>query len=147
MLLLLPLALADAIGPPPEDCPPGTRPTSTHHGGFCIVADICEVDSDCEDGTCQDVGLCAFETTLTRSCSNGIPHCPQTSNFEEADLACEVHEDCPDTPCDIAQRCVVEPDTGFAIYRPSNLGTAALGAALLGFAVISRRSRRDGEAP
>ena len=60
-------ARADAIGPPPQDCPAGTVGESCHGGPFCDPEE-CTGDSTCKDGkTCQAVKYC----TRQLDCAGG----------------------------------------------------------------------------
>lgn len=56
------LALADAVGPPPADCPEGSTAVDTCHGPeTCEVAD-CTNDGECGAGMrCQERMLCVRE--------------------------------------------------------------------------------------
>ncbi len=60
-MLWISAARADVIRPPPEQCPDGSRPTSTHAGPHCTPRD-CENGEPCDEGLeCQRVPLCVVE--------------------------------------------------------------------------------------
>src|SRR4051812_34037869 len=44
--LLAATARADVVGPPPDHCPPGSEPSSSHQGPFCLPKP-CTSDADC----------------------------------------------------------------------------------------------------
>jgi hypothetical protein len=51
-------ARGDAVEPPPEDCPPGSRGTASHCGPHCSPQ-TCDGSTPCGDGTtCQERDLC-----------------------------------------------------------------------------------------
>ena len=51
-------ARADAVGPPPADCPAGSFGDSCHGGPFCRPS-TCESDAACAGGEiCQEVKVC-----------------------------------------------------------------------------------------
>ncbi len=61
-------ARADAIGPPPTDCPDGTMGDSCHGGQFCHPV-TCMTDSDCTAGqTCQVRPFCIVQI----NCAGGF---------------------------------------------------------------------------
>lgn len=69
-------ASADAVGPPPDDCPPGAQGVTSHSGQWC-VAMTCNTDADCTGGdslrammgrgggptVCREVDLCLTTST------------------------------------------------------------------------------------
>lgn len=71
--LLVPrIAAADALPPPPEDCPPGARGTSSHSGPACLPIP-CATDADCRRNqpygdpprVCRSTRLCIGEEVRT----------------------------------------------------------------------------------
>ncbi len=93
-LLLAPHALADAVPPPPDDCPSGTIPTTDHGGprcekeppkncpsgwrgvmgGECALA-LCSSDADCADSgrVCRPASVCFEPWQRTSTCDNASP--------------------------------------------------------------------------
>lgn len=59
-------ARADAIGPPPSECPPGSSPSSNHLGPYCALRETC-VDPG---GVCPGGGSCAViqQCIITTPC-------------------------------------------------------------------------------
>lgn len=69
-------ASADAVGPPPDDCPPGAQGVTGHAGQWCVAA-TCNTDADCTGGdslralmgrgggatVCREVDLCLTTST------------------------------------------------------------------------------------
>lgn len=52
-------ARADAVFPPPDTCPPGSVPSTSHAGPHCRPAAECVLSSMCGAGeACEAVGLC-----------------------------------------------------------------------------------------
>lgn len=136
LLSLFSLALADVVGPPATNCPPGSYGTSSHGGPYCVPN---EPDPDtCPDGAiAREVGLCVLEEV--RPCTgNAEPDC--TYVHREALKACNDELDCVEenVPCEIAERCV-EP----GLCGCDQSGPAA-GFVLLGLLPLltRRRSRR-----
>ncbi|MEZ4323129.1 MAG: hypothetical protein R3F61_37025 [Myxococcota bacterium] len=136
MIALLSLALADVVGPPPDDCPPGASGTSSHGGPYCVPSTC---DGTCEEGgTCEPAGLCVLEET--RECGGmQDPENPCTYLHREARGTCQTQDDCTGgTTCEIADRCVTAgPVCGCA--STGALPTAVLLLGLLPLAV--RRAR------
>lgn len=66
------LALADAIAPPPKDCPPGSQGTSGHCGPACVPT-ACKTDADCgKQKKCRSTRLCIKKGERT-SCGKVPP--------------------------------------------------------------------------
>jgi hypothetical protein len=112
-------AAADAVPPPPSDCPPGTRGVSNHSGQICAVAE-CADDRSCgEDQACGDYPLCVARDAsppagLGRSarvggrCERGT--CP-------AGFTCEPKPHCVPRTL-IAKGKVLAAGAGDAVARP-----------------------------
>ena len=107
MMLLPTLAFADAIGPPPEKCPPGSVGTSSHEGDWCQPG-TCSTDGHCPDNaSCKpDVGLCVTHDEVP--CGGLYPRDmePCTTTLDVAHDACATNADCSEGTCEIAHRCV-----------------------------------------
>lgn len=59
---------ADAVEPPPDACPPGSDPQSSHSGPLCALRPDCTDDASCGAGShCVDVRQCVD----TRGCGGG----------------------------------------------------------------------------
>lgn len=79
-------ARADAVMPPPEDCPVGSEGVRCHGPRRCAPR-TCSGDSDCNGGRCVELALCVS----THSCS-GPRREPQLDHVEGpcgADDACD----------------------------------------------------------
>lgn len=70
LTLLAPLARADRVPAPPEACPDGARAETSHCGPTCDPW-ACSSDAECQEGTCQERGLCLEEIQCT---SRGGPY-------------------------------------------------------------------------
>lgn len=119
-------ARADAIDPPREDCPEGSRGESCHGGPYCAPASACVDDSSCAEGeTCQELDLCIgridcaggwtpgehfWEDTVTGTCSGGS---------------------CSSGSCETRRVCVEGEDSLRAGCRCQNASSLRAGGALL----------------
>lgn len=56
------LAFADVVGPPPDSCPVGSTPATSHSGPFCTPMAECSSDSACGAGAACDTVLQCVET-------------------------------------------------------------------------------------
>src|ERR1700679_4366304 len=86
-------ARADAVGPPPSNCPAGTTGTSCHGGSYCELS-TCTTDTDCASGqTCQPRSYCQIPVT----CGGGIAlpdGGPVESTVTAAGEPCAAASDC-----------------------------------------------------
>ncbi len=140
-LLLAPPVLADAIEPPPEDCPRGSEGTSSHAGDWCEPTE-CDGPDDCELACQPEIGLCITREEV--SCG-GMAIEPCTTTREEAHGRCTTSADCEVGDCEIADRCVGGrvPDCDCSAGASVGaLGAVALVLALLAPVARLRRSRR-----
>ena len=100
-------ASADAIGPPPVECPPGSRGHSSHCGEWCAPS-TCKEVADCpKDGTysCQSRGVCVEEDDSP--CSDRAGNARESRRV--ARNPCESDADCiRPARCETAMRCVRE---------------------------------------
>ncbi|MFK7988454.1 MAG: hypothetical protein AB8I08_20700 [Sandaracinaceae bacterium] len=129
-LLLLPRAAnADAVMPPPDHCPPGLMPRTSHQGPRCEPTG-CGAEQACPDGSaCRDVGLCqrqqpAFRGTYTvvQGLCDADGTCPAPSEGEP--FACRQFRRCePSAPHPAwdatARRWLPDAPSG-AVTPPSN---------------------------
>ncbi len=139
------LALADAIGPPPEKCPPGAIGESSHEGEWCQPS-TCTID--CPEGRkCRPgVGLCVTSTEVPCGGLYPVEMEPCTTTIIEAHGPCAADSDCAKGTCEVARRCIrtstlsrVGKGCGCAVEEtPSGLGAALL----LGLGLLLRSRRR-----
>lgn len=156
LALLVPsLALADAIEPPPDKCPPGAIGESSHEGAWCQPA-TCVLDGGCPKGAkCRSgVGLCVTRSEVPCGGLRPPDLEPCTTTIIEAHGPCATDVDCPTGSCEVARRCVPgwnplerapkPPASGSKGCGCAATGTASpLGAALLlGLGLLLRLSRR-----
>jgi hypothetical protein len=131
------LAWADAIEPPPESCPDGSNPTSSHAGSWC-EASYCPTGT-CSEGSCRPVGLCV----LTEERSAGGWNIDGRITVHEAFGPCDGPEDCERGTCEIVDRCA--PAGLFGGWRcdqaPTNRVALTFGVIGLGVAAFYRRKR------
>ena len=99
-------ARADAVGPPPADCPAGSFGDSCHGGPFCRPS-TCESDAACAGGeTCQEVKVCVGGV----QCGGGIetlddPPIPTFVGLCKDDGTCD-----GEATCQPLKQCVGAPD-------------------------------------
>lgn len=119
---------ADAVGPPPKECPRGALPRSDHGGPFCHPS-TCDSNEDCpgqsdiyprletSDYACKnDVKLCVAKDDAG---GRGGPYQRDT-----AFGSCETDADCEnEAKCMAARRCVV----GETTKPPASLPSAPAG--------------------
>ncbi|MCA9489448.1 MAG: hypothetical protein KC621_05980 [Myxococcales bacterium] len=126
-------AHADAVPPPPEDCPAGAQGQTGHDGPFCTPTTC---DGTCEEGhTCRSAGLCV--TSEERPCG-GMTTPGETCTYErvEAHATCRDSSDCTLGECVIADRCVEDSGCGCAT------GASPAAVVLLGLLPLAIATRR-----
>lgn len=135
-LLLSMRAHADAISPPPEDCPSGSIGTASHVGQWC-TPHLC-AEQPCGDRTCETTGLCVLEEE--RDCG-GQTGSPCTFTYREAFGPCELDTDCTEGTCVTDDYCVepAKADTGCGC---SSAGGASM-VFLLGLLPLAGARRRQ----
>ena len=142
-----PVAHADAIDMPPDDCPTGAVGVSSHDGAYCQPS-TCDPKTACRDeGTlCQpDVGLCVEEQTVACGGKRSDMDKPCSVTLRVAHGPCSRDSDCGEGTCEFAPRCV-RPTLNEKLPWLIGLGG---GAALLAFAVLlafRRQRERDPDA-
>ncbi|MCC6624519.1 MAG: hypothetical protein IT385_24945 [Deltaproteobacteria bacterium] len=73
VLVLAPVARADVVPPPPDDCIEGTRPSTCHGGPHCRP-ELCPAGDTCTDGfTCQTKRVCTGELQCAGDWGGGEP--------------------------------------------------------------------------
>ncbi len=155
------VAHADAVMPPPEECPDGTTPATGHCGPHCEPI-ACESTADCAAGTCTSVAVCV-ETLV---CAGQVEPDADLSQYERPSVLgpCEA-DACAQGECQTLKICTTgsgptSGSTGGAAATatessdsggcgctlagrrsaPSGLVWLGLSAALLG---LARRQRRE----
>lgn len=106
LLFAASLAHADAVGPDPTGCPPGSRGTSSHAGEWCEPTE-CDTRAECAEGErCETQGLCI--EVQTRECGGNRPDTAEPCFFDMriAHGTCRDDDDCDVGSCEIATRCV-----------------------------------------
>lgn len=138
-LLLSPAVRADAVLPPPEDCPPGSIGQSSHNGPFCSVT-TCSTDADCE-------GKCSWrdrDRGRRLRCEDSVPLCieqrefsnwrrPQNSQTKNivpvAVGSCDGSRACASPAvCETTKRCVFQDRPATPPTRTSGPASAPAGA-------------------
>jgi hypothetical protein len=128
-------ARADAVPPPPEDCPEGSRGETSHAGPSCVVVPCTSTSNLCEPGkSCKPRGFCLIGTD------------PKVEGG-----TCEDTPDCASPAvCRKVPVCAApEADSGCACGEARGASTGAgLGAVALGLGVVVMASarRRQGRA-
>lgn len=132
-------ARADAVPPPPEDCPPGALGQTGHDGPYCTPSTC---DGTCEEGrTCRSIGLCVV--TEERPCG-GMTTPGETCTYQHVEAlgTCNDQADCTTGgECQIADRCV---ESGCGCATGASPVAAVLLGGLLPLAVARRRRRTAG---
>lgn len=130
-------AHADAVPPPPEDCPAGAEGQTNHNGPYCTPTTC---DGTCQEGrTCRSAGLCV--TSEERPCG-GMTTPGETCTYThvEALATCDEQSDCTaGGECVIEDRCVASGGCGCSTGASP---AAALVLGVLPLALASRRRSR-----
>ena len=91
---------ADAVGPPPKNCPAGSEGESCHGGPYCDPLE-CTDDSKCKDGkTCQQVHYCVKQL----DCAGGWGKGPYYR--DEVKGLCEAGSKCSNGSCTALKVCL-----------------------------------------
>ncbi len=114
-------ARADAVPPPPSDCPPGAIGETGHNGPYCTPK-ACTTDAECTDRrgydarprTCAPLAICV-ETRKEPSASGWSHGTPITRRF--AHEVCASDGACPVGSCERGHYCVLATDA--APERPA----------------------------
>jgi MYXO-CTERM domain-containing protein len=131
-------ALADVVGPPPEECPAGSRPSTAHSGPFCAPTTSCEADADCETGTCTEVRQCIE----TRGCGGLEPPDAEPCTLEHVVGPCGDDGACEIGVCESRRACDAGGCTVAAPGDPRAGGLTWGAAALLAGGLLRARRRR-----
>ncbi len=139
-------AAADVVGPPPDHCPNGSIPDSSHAGPTCWPS-VCTTNSDCSGGeVCVERALCVEPV-------NGFSHGGQFT-LDHAVTSCDGDRLCPPgATCQSDHRCMPRAATLVkdVPYTSLAIGGVVIGAVLLiglilviliGVVVFRRRNRR-----
>lgn len=141
-LLLLPsAALADVVGPEPESCPPGSRPSVAHSGPYCAPVAECGGDTECGAGeTCDVIQQCVE----TRGCGGLMAPDSEPCTLEHVVGPCGGDGSCAVGECRSRSVCSgeVASDGGCGCRAAGSApgSHAALGLLALGLLAF-RRSR------
>ena len=145
LLLLSPIAAADVVSDPPEECPTGSQGTSSHSGTWCAER-TCDDTEDCpEDSECLSTSVClhVFETECGGIGSDTGEPC--TFEVREVLGDCESDDDCERGSCVTADRCATESqvaaeaeDCG-GCSQTQKAGSVAALMGLLGLMGLARR--------
>lgn len=118
VLLAVPAAgRADAIGPPPTDCPAGSTAVDFCHGPATCRTATCEDDADCGSGmTCSEQALCTREHCCSgRCCAIDCGEPPTTYTHVEGPCSAGDTCDAVGTTCNKIKVCVpASSDAGTA---------------------------------
>jgi len=107
VLVAAPVAMADDVPPPPEDCPSGARGQSDHWGEVCGPF-RCRDDDDCAGRyvppgrVCREASFCVEEKDYTS-------HRGHSGTYEVFQGACDASGACGTGECERARYCV-DPD-------------------------------------
>ena len=102
-ILLTSSANADAVPPPRQDCPPGSRGETCHGGPHCMLVS-CRDDTDCTGNeTCQSRRFCM-----------DIVECGSRGHSRSRRVvagSCNAGETCGENPCIAEMVCAPPPDS------------------------------------
>ncbi len=140
-LLIAPqLARADVVGPEPESCPVGSRPSTAHSGPYCAPTAECGSDSDCSAGTCMQVMQCIE----TRGCGGLMPPDAEPCRLEHVAGACAGDGSCAVGECRARRVCssgAADGGCGCRVEAQHGAAWPASLAFLAGLALLVRRRR------
>ena len=105
---LSPVAFADAVMDPPEECPVGSEGVSSHAGEWC-AEQTCDVDTTCPEGTeCLSTSVCL--DVYEEACGGMQIDTGEPCTIEVREVlgACETDDDCDRGSCVTADRCASE---------------------------------------
>jgi hypothetical protein len=129
-------ARADAVEPPPDNCPAGSNPGSSHSGPLCSPRPVCLNDLMCESGdACEPVRLCVVQ----RACGGLRPPDAGPCFIDHAVGVCGADGSCSEGSCLIRDACVVPGSTsGGCSCSLASLSTASRGSS--GLALLTTLS-------
>jgi hypothetical protein len=132
LMAICALAHADAIGPDPTDCSPGSVGTSSHCGSYCVPTSCDPSAPDCGTAqACQPVGICIEKRQQPQSCGD-VPEGTPMVEVDVAHGACSSDGDCESgQTCSIAPRCVSSKGGGMCPFM-TILPMSFFGIGLLG---------------
>lgn len=100
-------ARADAVGPPPANCPHGAAGRSSHSGQWCEPTACTGRDSCTSEQTCEAQGLCVASETYTEGGRLADDQPRVQLGRQIAVSACNAGDTCDDgSPCVVTNRCV-----------------------------------------
>lgn len=135
-------ARADVVDPPPENCPAGTNPGSSHSGPICSPRPACMSDVMCGGGeACEEVRLCVVQ----RPCGGLLPPDAGPCFIDHAVGFCGADGSCGEGTCVIRDVCAAPGSTsgggcGCSVTRGPSAIAIAAAFALLSL-VLGRRMR------
>lgn len=146
LVMIAATAQADAVGPPPEDCPAGSVPRTDHAGPHCLALD-CDSDADCptdEGYECAARPLCIEHQAGVQGVGE------QAFERDVAHSFCADDGACDRGACDRGKRCV-RPSLSTHVARGCGCGVggpdAPPGLALLTAIALFVVRRRVGRVP
>ncbi|MBI4699786.1 MAG: hypothetical protein HY744_01245 [Deltaproteobacteria bacterium] len=102
-------ARADALPPPPENCPPGSTGQTGHCGVYCAPR-VCSDVSQCQPGeVCQEQPLCIGQ--LQGPCGN-VPPDAAPEYIDTVEGYCHAQAPCVKGQCQKRKVCSPPPDAG-----------------------------------
>lgn len=110
-LLLSPaIAGADAVSPPPEDCPAGSEGNASHCGPYCRPIS-CNDDSDCDDGkSCTEQSLCIYQ--IEGPCGGWVPQDAGVEYYDAVNGVCSDGAVCNSGQCQVIKVCTAAGTAG-----------------------------------
>ena len=101
---------ADAVSPPPDDCPAGSEGTASHCGAYCRPI-ACNDDSDCDDGkSCLEQSLCIYQ--IEGPCGGWIPQDAGVEYYDAVNGICSDGAACNSGQCQAIKVCAAAGTTG-----------------------------------
>jgi MYXO-CTERM domain-containing protein len=149
ILLSASVAAADAVAPPPTDCPNGTHGESSHTGPYC-APQTCSSDADCSGGqTCRELAMCIAQQACGGLMLDAGPYpdggFPPPCRFDAVHGLCNAGAACTTGTCETRRVCAApEPSASPGCGCRAGAGgsiAGALAVIALGLAIAARRRR------
>jgi hypothetical protein len=134
---------ADVVGPPPESCPPASRPESSHAGALCVPTDDCATDAECGVASaCTPLAQCVE----TRPCGGRGEPDAASCTIDTVVGPCGAGSTCTTGECRPRRVCLpptADSDGCGCDASISGGGLAALGLVIGAVSFRRKRARRS----
>ena len=93
---------ADVVPPPPDECPIGSDGDTCHGGPYCRLS-VCTDDSNCREGTCQELEICVGSFLCPGRMGPGM-------TMQTSEGACTGGAECDSGTCETVRVCAPTPE-------------------------------------